>query len=55
MDVSFMYSYGRDMIRKYNGYANRWSPHDQIVVGYRAWKVRGFQPWPNTARHCHLL
>lgn len=56
MNVSFMLTYGRDMIRRYGGYANRWSPRDQIIVAERAYDAgRGFEPWPNTARMCGLL
>ncbi len=55
MDRSFMATYGRDMLRKYGGYAHLWSPRDQIVVAQRAWVTRGYYPWPNTARMCGLL
>lgn len=55
MDVSFMQTYGSDMIRKYGGYANLWTPRDQMIVAERAHKVRGYQPWPNTARACGYL
>jgi len=56
MDRSFMQSYGSDMIRKYGGYANVWSPLDQMIVAERAYRAgRGFYPWPNTARYCGLI
>lgn len=55
MDVSFMTTYGSDMIRKYGGWANRWSPRDQMVVAQRAWRTRGYYPWPQTARACGYL
>jgi hypothetical protein len=55
MDKSFMAAYGSDMIRKYGGYADRWTPRDQMVVAQRAYRTRGYNPWPNTARMCGLL
>lgn len=55
MDRGFMLAYGADMIRKYGGWANLWSPRDQMVVAYRAWLTRGYHPWPNTARACGYL
>lgn len=55
MDREFMNTYGADMIRKYGGYADEWSPRDQMVVAQRAYKTRGYNPWPNTARMCGLL
>lgn len=55
MDRSFMSSYGSDMIRKYGGYANVWSPRDQMIVAERAYySGRGFGPWPNTRRMCGI-
>jgi hypothetical protein len=55
MDVSFMRTYGPDMIRKYGGYAENWAPKDQIIVAQRAYRTRGYHPWPNTARACGVL
>lgn len=55
MDRSFMRTYGGDKIRKYGGWAHLWSPRDQMVVAQRAWRTRGYHPWPNTARACGLL
>lgn len=58
MDRTFMLEYGRDMIRRYHGWANRWSPRDQMVVAWRAvvgfahWGPRGYGPWPNTRIGC---
>lgn len=52
MDRSFMLGYGRDMIAKYHGWADKWSPADQIRVAHRAWLTRGFGPWPNTRKPC---
>ena len=55
MDREFMWTYGRDMVRRYGGWAHRWPPLQQMWVAERAWKTRGFWPWPNTARMCGLL
>jgi hypothetical protein len=56
MDVSFMLAYGRDMVRRYGGWANRWTPRDQMVVAERARRSgRGYYPWPQTARACGLI
>lgn len=56
MDRQFMYTYGRDMIAKYGGFANLWTPYDQMIVAERAHDSgRGFHPWPNTARYCKLI
>lgn len=55
-DRTFILTYGRDMIRKYRTWrAGRWSPRDQMVVAYRAFRTRGYYPWPNTARDCRLI
>jgi len=54
MDRSFMQTYApRWLLAK--GWANSWSPREQMWVAERAWRTRGFQPWPNTARQCGLL
>lgn len=55
MDASFSHTYGADMFRKYGDDPHVWTPRDQIIVAERARKVRGFKPWPNTARACGLL
>lgn len=55
MDRSFMLTYGSDMVARYQGWANVWPPDEQIRVAMRAWRSRGFSPWPNTARSCGLL
>ena len=53
MDRGFMRAYGRDMIaRHHGGLANTWTPAEQIVVAERAYRTRGFAPWPNTSRAC---
>jgi hypothetical protein len=55
MDRSFMLSYApRHLIRR--GWANRWSPIEQMWVGERALRAgRGFNPWSSTARRCGLI
>ena len=53
MDRQFMGSYApRWLLRR--GYANVWSPWEQIWVAYQAYKSRGYGPWPNTRRMCGL-
>ena len=53
MDRGFMRAYGRDMItRHHGGLADTWTPAEQIVVAERAYRTRGFAPWPQTARSC---
>jgi hypothetical protein len=54
MDLSFQQEYGGWLLRT-KGTANRWTPMEQIWVAVRAWRTRGFSPWPNTARDCGLL
>jgi hypothetical protein len=56
MDRGFMRAYGGDMIsRHHGGLADTWTPAEQIVVAERAYRTRGFAPWPNTARSCGIL
>lgn len=56
MDVGFMTHYGADKIREYHGWADRWSPRDQMVVAERARSSgRGYNPWPTTGRACGLI
>lgn len=55
MDRSFMESYGAALLKR-KGTADHWSPLEQIWVAERAYESgRGFYPWPNTARWCHLI
>jgi hypothetical protein len=54
MDLSFQETYGSWLLR-HKGTADHWSPLEQIWVAVRAWRVRGFSPWPNTARYCGML
>ena len=54
MDRSFMSTYApRWLLRK--GWANSWTPTEQMWVAERSFRTRGFGPWPNTARYCGLL
>lgn len=54
MDIGFQESYGATYLRT-EGTANNWTPAQQMTAAERAWRVRGFSPWPNTARMCGLL
>lgn len=62
--------YGRfqadtDFARAYNPAASRragpyayspnWTPSEQVLMGYRGWRARGYQPWPTTGRRCGLI
>jgi hypothetical protein len=53
MDLSFQETYGGWLLR-HKGTADHWSPLEQIWAAVRAARVRGFSPWPNTARYCGL-
>lgn len=56
MDRGFMRTYGSDMIRRHHGgLADTWTPREQMVAAERARRVRGYTPWPATARACGLL
>jgi hypothetical protein len=55
MDRSFMGSYAPGWLLR-RGYADSWSPAEQMWVAYRAIRSgRGWHPWPNTARYCGLI
>lgn len=54
MDLSFQAAYGRDLLRR-KGTADHWSAIEQMWVAERAFRTRGFWPWPSTARSCGLL
>lgn len=54
MDIGFQRAYGGAYLHA-EGTANRWTPQQQMLTAERAWKARGFTPWPNTARMCGLL
>lgn len=51
MDYSFQATYGGWLLR-HKGTADHWTSLEQIWTAVRAWHVRGFSPWPNTARYC---
>jgi hypothetical protein len=51
MDYSFQSTYGGWLLR-HKGTADHWTSLEQIWTAVRAWRVRGFSPWPNTARDC---
>lgn len=53
MDMNFQRAYGPEFLSRY-GTADNWPWRIQILVADRAWKTRGFGPWPNTARMCGL-
>lgn len=55
MDRSFMRQHApRHLLRR--GWANRWTPLEQMWVGERALRAgRGFYPWPHTGRICGLI
>jgi hypothetical protein len=54
MSFDFMRGYGPE-IYAVKGTADHWTPLEQMWVAERAWKVRGYNPWPETARMCGLL
>lgn len=55
MDWNFMRTYGSWLL-SHKGTADHWTPFEQMLVAERAHRSgRGFGPWPNTARYCHLL
>lgn len=54
MELGFQRSYGGYLLRT-KGTANHWTPLEQIWAAEKAHRNRGFWPWPNTARYCHLL
>jgi hypothetical protein len=54
MDREFQETYGARLLRT-KGTADHWTPLEQMWVAERAFKTRGFWPWPNTARYCGLL
>jgi hypothetical protein len=53
MDYSFQSTYGGWLLR-HKGTADHWTSYEQIWTAVRAWRVRGFSPWPNTARDCGI-
>jgi hypothetical protein len=54
MDLGFQRTYGRALLSRY-GTADHWPMGAQVAVAERAYRVRRFTPWPNTARACGVL
>ena len=54
MDRQFQATYGAGLLRA-KGTADHWTPLEQMWVAEKAYKTRGFWPWPNTARYCGLI
>ena len=54
MDLNFQRAYGPWMLEHF-GTADHWPVNGQLYASYKAWRVRGWSPWPNTARYCGLL
>jgi hypothetical protein len=54
MDREFQATYAPKLVRR-KGTADHWTPLEQMWVAERAFKTRGFWPWPNTARYCGLI
>jgi hypothetical protein len=54
MDQGFMRAYAPRLLLR-RGWANRWTPLEQMWVAEHAIRGRGFTPWPNSARFCGLL
>lgn len=54
MDLSFQRAYGGWLLRT-KGTADHWTPLEQIWTAVKARRLRGYYPWPNTARYCGLL
>jgi hypothetical protein len=55
MDATFEAAYGADVLASSGGaHANVWPKHDQLMVGYRGYKARGYTPWPTAAAACGL-
>jgi hypothetical protein len=51
MSMGFRRGYGPEWFSA-KGTADHWTPVEQMWVAERAWHVRGFHPWPTTARMC---
>ena len=52
-DKDFQRAYGKEFYYGI-GLAHTWKPWQQIVMAWRGWKQRGWQPWPNTSLMCGL-
>lgn len=55
MNWKFQQKYGSYLLNS-KGTADNWTPLEQMWIAERAHRSgRGFYPWPNTARYCHLI
>lgn len=54
MDIPFQTAYNPRAYAHY-GTADHWPISDQVIAAKRAYAVRGYTPWPNTAHYCGLL
>jgi hypothetical protein len=54
MNWGFQAAYGGWLLRT-KGTADHWTPLEQLWVAEKALRIRGFWPWPNTARYCGLI
>jgi len=54
MDRDFMRTYAPGWLLR-RGWANSWTILEQMWVAENAYVTRGYYPWPNTARYCHLI
>jgi len=54
MDYAFQRTYGREFVERW-GTADRWPVWAQLRAAERAHAVRGWHPWPTTARRCGLI
>jgi hypothetical protein len=52
-DPNCQAAYGPEFYRRWG--PGIWPAYAQVLTAYRGWRVRGWQPWPNTARACGLL
>ena len=53
MDRGFMRHYAPRLLLR-RGWADHWSPLEQMWVAEHAHRGRGYSPWPNTSRFCGL-
>jgi hypothetical protein len=53
-DLAFQRTWAPAFLERW-GTADRWPVWAQLLMAERAHRVRGFHPWPNTARNCGLL
>ena len=54
MNSNFQSTYGPEFVQRWGG-AENWPIWAQKLAADRAHAVRGYNPWPNTARMCGLL